>query len=705
MNKEPIGLYIFRFIVGFGLFAFMAMLYWSSLLLEEDMRNLRLDLAGINENIQELTDENIKIKNILETRSYSKDQSQPGEENSQKKNNLGVLNQRKQIDATLPNLLAEDPFYLKVLPGLLGKDFKPHGTFHQATIGRPDNLHPFSEWGTVQEWVGMCTVTVARLKFGIYETFAPNMAIKVESRVNKDNQQEYWIHLRDNVYWQPLQANLFPADMKLAPHFLKKHKVTAEDFKFYFDAVMNPKAGKASFRTYIQDIEEFRVIDPLTFAVRWKTEEIKQPDGSTKLKTKYSSKFITGGLLPLASFVYKYFSDGTKIIEDDNDPETYRKSIIWAQNFAQHWAQNIIPSCGAWIFDGMNEQSIKFRRNPDHFFPLDVLFEKRETAFREEGSSIWQQFKLNKMESYALAPEQFAEYNTFIKSPQYKQQESEGAAIKRLDYVDPFYTFIGWNEAKPYFKSKKVRKALTMAIDRQRIIRQNLNGLGLEINGTFYIYSDAYDKSIKPLPYDPRKARALLAEEGWYDSDGDGIIDKEIDGKRVPFKFSLTYYIKNDTAKGIVEYISTTLKEIGISCELNGVDITDLSVKFKDQSFDAVMISWSLGTPPEDPKQIWYSNKNKESGSSNVIGFSNAEVDAIIDQLEFEDDKKKRTELYHRFDQILHEEQPYTFLFTPKRVLLYREKLQNVFLPVDRKDLVPDANIASPDSGIFWIKD
>ena len=57
-------------------------------------------------------------------------------------------------------------------------------------------------------------------------------------------------------------------------------------------------------------------------------------------------------LRPLAGFVYKYFADGKKILEEDQDPNAYRTSSVWAQNFSQHWAKNIIPSCGPWISMG-----------------------------------------------------------------------------------------------------------------------------------------------------------------------------------------------------------------------------------------------------------------------------------------------------------------------------------------------------------------
>ena len=190
--------------------------------------------------------------------------------------------------------------------------------------------------------------------------------------------------------------------------------------------------------------------------------------------------------------------------------------------------------------------------------------------------------------------------------------------------------------------------------------------MGVEATGTFFKYSKNSDPSITPWPFDPQLARRYLEEEGWFDSDGDGILDKIIDGKLVPFRFSLTYYVKNVTTKAICEYISTALKEIGIACNLSGVDTADLSAAFDDKSFEALFLGWALETPPEQPRQLWDSSGANEKGSSNAIGFSNKEADEIINKLDYEFDPEKRLALYHRFDQIIHDEAPYTFLYSPQ---------------------------------------
>lgn len=710
MNKEPIGLYIFRYLVGLCMLIFIGMLYWSSLEIEEKVGLLRNDLSLLKNDIYQLRNDINKIHDdILHTLIEENIRAAPptGAPSNPKPQPLSKTLGR-HIDNNLPNLLTEDPFYTTTLPKLLGEGFKPHGEFKTASLGRPDNLHPFSNWSQVSEWQNLCTVSVSELHFGKYEVYAPSMAVKVEERkIDNSDRTEFWIHLRDDVYWEPLKQEFFLDSAQLAPQFLRKHPVTAHDFKFYYDAMMNPHvqaAGAVAQRSYYNDLENIEVVDDLTFIVRWKEHPIINRDGQESQRILYLAKSLTFTLRPLPLFVYGYFADGSKIIEDDQDKNVYRNNSAWAQNFADHWARNIIVSCGPWIFDGMTEREIRFKRNSHYFAPLAALGEVITNEFKTTTEAIWQDFKLNHLDYYALQPDQVADLQDFLQSKLYREQEIKQNDIKRLDYLARVFNYIGWNETKPFFSRKQVRQALTMAIDRQRIIQQNLNGLGIEITSPFYRYSTSYDPNIQPWPFDMQRARQLLEEEGWYDSDGDGIIDKVIDGKSIPFSFALTYYVKNEIAKSICEYISTSLKELGIDCRLRGADIADLSAIFDDKAFDAICFGWALGTPPEDPRQIWHSSGSKEKGSSNAIGFSNQEIDNIIHLLDYEYEEAERQKLYYRFAAIIHEEAPYTFLYSPKIAFLYRQHLQNVFIPADRQDLIPGATVSQPDRNAFWLK-
>lgn len=699
MVREPLSLYIFRYIVGFGILFFMAMIYWSSLLVEEDLKQVINQLEDVK---KELSDTKAEV-------AFRKNHQVNGLEEHHQGSSPAKIVKRDQIDAKLPNLLHPDPFYEKVLPQLLPKNFKPAGTRQIDGIGKPDTLHPFLNLAPYSNFIDQCQLQLATLEIGKYETMAPSLAIKMEERQAKDGKGiEYWIHLRDQVYWQPLNKKHFPADFKLADSFFESHQVTAYDVKFYVDAILNPfvqEAGAVALRNYYSDIEEIRVVDDLTLVVRWKAQQISGPEGEPLSKVKYAAKWLTGSLKPLARFVYQYFSDGKKIIEeDDSDVMTYRNNSVWAQQFSKHWARQIIVGCGPWMFDGMTDKLMRFVRNPMHYNPLEVLVEAMEVQFKDSPEAVWLDFKSVQTDTYILNPSKQLELKNYLASDEYKaQKDKNGLKVNQLEYLDRVYFYIGWNQAVPFFKSRSVRQAMTMAIDIRRMITQNLNGMAVPTTGTFALDSSAYDLTLAAWPYDPDESKRLLEEDGWYDSDGDGIRDKVIDGQKISFSFYLSYFVKSPIMKINCEYIAAALKEIGVNCQLKGLDTADLMHDFDNKEFDAIYFGWALGTPPEEPKQLWHSSGAKEKGSSNAVGFANPEIDKIIEELVYEDQPEKRKSLYHRFNQIIYDEQPYTFLYVPKNLLLYRDYIKNLFIPTERQDLIPGANMSQPDLNIIWL--
>lgn len=687
MNNKFSILKLFFFI---AILLILLMLWWSFTLVEKDIKKLSCQMQILTKQVQDLPGKIQRTQMIMAPQEALKENF-------------------SQIDPSLPNLLVQDRFYNYTLPQMLGTTFQAEGTRREAMIGKPQNLHPFNGFAHVSSMINMCNVSVAKLQFGKYETMAPDMAIKLEKRPIKENPQEfeYWVHLQDQVYWQPLNPADFSENLELSEHFFQKHKVTAEDFKFFYDAVMNPhisEAKAAALRSYFSGIKEFRVIDEKTFVVKWEQCAIETDEGHMIMKPQYSAQSLTGALQPLPRFVFQYFADGQKIVPEDEASDTYRTHSIWAQNFTEHWAKNVIVSCGAWLFEGMDEEKISFVRNPDFYDPYQVLVERLIYTFKENPENVWQDFKMGKIDTCQLAPSQLLELQNFLKGAEYAKQKENHLAIKELDYVDQAYYYIGWNEKKRLFQDPKIRQALTMAINRNQIIQQNLNEMGIAITGPFARFSPAYDATIDAWPYNPDRARQLLDQAGWVDMNGDGIRDQMIENKLTPFRFTLIYYVKSQASKAIAEYIKEQFKEVGIDCKLSGLDLPDLSRKFDDKNFDAIYLGWKLGTPPEDPKQLWHSSGAAIKGSSNAISFQDERADLLIHKLSYEENPEKRVALYHAFHKIIHDKAPYTFLYSPKAKLVYREYVNNLFIPMDRQDLVPGANISEPDTRIIQIK-
>ncbi len=255
--------------------------------------------------------------------------------------------------------------------------------------------------------------------------------------------------------------------------------------------------------------------------------------------------------------------------------------------------------------------------------------------------------------------------------------EFTGRFLKGIEYFSG-YTYIGWNNQHPIFRDQRVRRAMTLLIDKESMIRSLLFGLGEPIESPIHKFRPEYNRELKPYPYDPDQAGKLLAEAGWGDADGDGVLDKVIDGTSTPFSFEILVNSGNQLRKDVALILQNELKDAGIDCQVRELDWSIFLQRVKGQEFAAVVLGWtgSMRFPP-DNYQIWHSSQAKGNGS-NHIGFANPEVDEILEDYRREFDPQKRIALYQRYQEILYEEQPYTFLWMSRVARAYSRRFQGV---------------------------
>jgi ABC-type transport system substrate-binding protein len=226
------------------------------------------------------------------------------------------------------------------------------------------------------------------------------------------------------------------------------------------------------------------------------------------------------------------------------------------------------------------------------------------------------------------------------------------------------------------FSDKKVRWALSYLIDRKTLIDKISFGYAVTIQSPIYIKQTKYiNNDLPEIPYDPEKAKQLLTEAGWIDSDRDGVLDKVIDGKKVDFKF--TFLINtNPTRKQALLVISDALKKAGIQAEIQQLEWSVYLDKVKKHEFDATYGAWVLGVVPQDPYQIFHSSQMQGEGS-NYVSYNNPESDKLIEQFRNETDEAKRIDIIKRWQKIVYDDQVYTFLWTPLARYVYNNRFKN----------------------------
>lgn len=240
-------------------------------------------------------------------------------------------------------------------------------------------------------------------------------------------------------------------------------------------------------------------------------------------------------------------------------------------------------------------------------------------------------------------------------------------------FLIPTYGYLGWRNSHPIFKDRKVRRAMTHMVRRVDLRDKLLFGFAEIVTGNFYRYGIDYDSSIVAFKYDPDEALRLLTEAGWADTDNDGILEKDT----LEFRFEMLIPQGSTFAQNLTSILREDLYMIGIEMTIRQLEWSVFINNYiRNHNFDACYLGWVFGMKG-DPKQVWHSESAKGRGS-NHIDFKNAEADSLIDAARIEFDQEKRVAMYHRFQHILHEEQPYTFLFSSMRKPAYDRRFKGV---------------------------
>lgn len=252
----------------------------------------------------------------------------------------------------------------------------------------------------------------------------------------------------------------------------------------------------------------------------------------------------------------------------------------------------------------------------------------------------------------------------------YKDLVREGSISAHV-YPSRNYTYIGWNLKNPLFQSKKVRHALTTAINRQEIVNALLFEFGEICRGPVSPIIWAYKPDLPLFPYDPARAKQLLAGEGWKDTDGDGWLDKG--GKR--FEFTIKTNKGNQIREDILVIVQDQLKEIGIKVSPNPLEWTIFSDDMNKKNFEAAVAGWSVGLKME-MTTIFHTKSIPDK--FNFVSYSNPEFDSLNDAASMEVDREKARKMWHRAQELIVDDQPYTFLYIPKQINFIGKRFQNV---------------------------
>jgi peptide/nickel transport system substrate-binding protein len=421
-------------------------------------------------------------------------------------------------------------------------------------------------------------------------------------------------------------------------HFSDGAPVTADDVIFTYQTIINPMIDAANIASlYIDVVEAIRVNERTVKFI------MKRP----YFKALEILSFWDVGILP--EHIYK-FSDAAQFNKHISNP----------------------TGSGPYVFEKWDTgREIVLRRNENYWGDKPKL-KKIIYKFITNPLACIQALRSHQVDIIIPESEQFADL---------ADDQKFCEEFYSLAYWNPGVPFfyIGWNQNTPFFSDKRVRLAMTYMINREEIVQHLLSagrltaeGNGQVITGPFYIKGNQNDTTIEPWPYCLAKAVDLLEQAGWIDSDGDGLRDKDGTAFRFRFMFSSDSALYNRLAR----FLKDEMTKAGIEVVLDPLEWSVILSRLTNRQFEAYIAGWSADLL-EDPYKLFHSSQTC-NGGCNYVGFSNPQADAIIEQAKRTINDDERNRLYHQLHRILHEEQPFTFLFTRPSFRLVDRRFKNV---------------------------
>ncbi len=458
-----------------------------------------------------------------------------------------------------------------------------------------------------------------------FSTFPGEKYLSTTPEVSDEKRIEYAKDLLPPTEHNPVILFHLRPDVK----FHDGHVFDAYDVKFTYEAIMAPMNLSPRVADY-EPVKNVEVVDPLTVRITY--------------KRPYSPALGT-------------------------------------------WAMGVLPE-HLLNDEALKNEALQLGKNPDEFSMRESEFIRRPIGsgpfvFREWKSD--QYIFLDRYNDYWEGPPNYKHYLVRI-IPDLLTQEMEFYAgtidsygnplsgvpphqVQRLAGDERFqifsglsfsYTYIGYNSRRKPFDDPRIRRALGMAIDVEKIIDYVLYGHAERLTGPFPKQTDFYNRKIQPLPYDPQGAMELLKAVGW-ERNKDGWLEK--DGEK--FQFTLITNSGNDIRKAVLAIAQDAWRQLGIDVR---TDLLEWSVFIQERTnkldFDALVLGWTTPINP-DPYQVWHSSQT-DPYQLNFVGFKNNEADELILKIRQEYEHDKQVAYCHQFHEIIAREQPYTFLYMPK---------------------------------------
>ena len=417
--------------------------------------------------------------------------------------------------------------------------------------------------------------------------------------------------------------------------------LTADDVAFTFGFIMNEAIAAPRDRAYLEKIESVEATSPLEVVFRFR-------------EPYFDALALAGGMAVMPRHFYEPYLD---------EPATFNESkglLLGSGPYRLADPKSWTPDLGI----------VELARNPRYWGPVQPSFDRLLWKVIENDSARLTTFRNRDIDSYTARPR---EYRGLLDDAAFTGQ------ARSFEFMNAVagYSYIGWNQrrggAPTRFADRMVREAMTWLTDRARIIDEIMLGYAEPAVSPFSPRSRQHDPALEPRPFDPDRATVLLAQAGYRDRDGDGVLEDEA-GE--PFEFDLVYYQENEDTERMVLFLKDLYARAGVHLKPLPAEWPVMLDLLGKRDYDAITLGWTSGVET-DVYQMFHGSQT-EDGGDNFVHFKHAEFDRLVDEARATVREEERMPLWQAVERIFHEEQPYTFLMRRKTLAFVDRRLQNL---------------------------
>lgn len=440
--------------------------------------------------------------------------------------------------------------------------------------------------------------------------------------------------------------------------------VTAEDYLFTLKAALNPHTNANAWRGFLSQIDSVAL----------------DPEDNKKFEVFLDESYLLALPITCNFNIYpKHFYDPKGLLDDISLGEIRRDTTIeQAQQFAKDfndvsYSRDKVLGSGPYKLSSWTAgQSLILEKIGDWWgediYPANP--DKLVYAIVPDEATAINMIKTGEIDILsAISPNDFAEMR-------------DDTSLQGLSFETPSilqYYYLSLNNDDIILQDVNVRKALAHLLDLEELASVLMADLAKPIAGPIHPSKTYFDPSIKPVAYDVERSKELLEAAGWKDTNGDGTVDKVLEGQRQELDLNILV-TQRELGKNLALIFKENAKQAGININVVSQEFGEILRKVGARDFDIAAMATRQSIGIDDMYQGWHTSSIGPDGR-NVSGFGDERSDALIEKLRVTEDENKRKELFFEIQSLIYERQPQIFLFAPTQTVIHNSELDMVFSP------------------------